>query len=478
MSFAALEIGRKALMAQKFGLDVTSNNIANVNTEGYSRRSVVLNQTNPISTQGQFKGTGVISNKLKTYREDFFDREIRDTFSRRFGLESDGQIYQRLETIMMEPSEENINDNITNFFKAFDEMALKPESVGLRENLIEIGRGVVDKFNYISQQMMDAKRDIAKDIYFSVDRANSLIGEIAGYNGAFSANRSLASNESITMIDEREKIIEDLAKIGDVKITNNEDGTVNVYMNGINLVTKDQSNFLSVQENVDEQSGEITFSLALVDKKGNVLSNVKPNSGELSSMLLHYNKTLDASDSSGEFSLYGRLNDYATAFVENVNSISQRGFGLDDKTNVVPGRKIFEIEKANGLVQMTLSKDIDGRPRDIPLASAPSEPGDGTIAREIARLADIPDFIGLDSFTEYYAAMIGKLGAISQESNNMLSNISLVSEQLESQRESIIGVNLDEEAINLMKYQKAFEAAARVITSTSEMLSTVINLGR
>ncbi len=478
MSFGALEIGRKALMAQKFGLDVTSNNIANVNTAGYSRRTAVLNQSNPISQYGNFKGTGVLSTKLKTYREDFFDREIRDTFSRRFGLESDEQIYQRLETIMMEPSEANLNENLTDFFKAFDELALKPESVGLRDHLIEVARSVVDKFNYISQQMTDAKRDIAKDIYFAVDKANSLIKEIAAYNGAFSANRSLASNESVTMIDEREKIIEELAKIGDVKITNNDDGTVNVYMNGVNLVTKNIAGTLRVEENINQQSEEMTFSVSLINKKGNILNNVKPKDGELSSMIKHYNITLNENLNTGDFSLLGRLNAYGTAFVENVNSISERGFGLDDKTPIPAGRKFFTIDSSKGAVIMKLSGDIDRRPRDIPISSEANEPGNGAIAREIARLADIPDFIGLDSYTEFYATMIGKLGAVSQASALMRTNVSLVSEQLESQRESIIGVNLDEEAINLMKYQKAFEAAARVVNITSEMLTTIVNLGR
>ncbi|HOQ49968.1 MAG TPA: flagellar basal body protein, partial [Candidatus Kapabacteria bacterium] len=88
-SFSALEIGKRALLAQRFGIEVTSNNIANVNTAGYSRRSAVLGESSPLFRNGQFIGTGAVAQKLRTFREEFFDRELRSTVARHSTFEND-----------------------------------------------------------------------------------------------------------------------------------------------------------------------------------------------------------------------------------------------------------------------------------------------------------------------------------------------------------------------------------------------------
>lgn len=479
MSFGTLEIGKKALIAQRFGLDVTSNNIANVNTEGYSRRQATFSESAPLYKYGQFGGQGVLVNKLRTFREEFFDREIRNTISRKAGLESDDLILQRIETSLAEPGDENLNDSITEFLTQFEELALKPEAVGLREHIIELGRTVADKFNYMTGVLIDTKTETARDIQSFVSEANDFIKQVAELNTAFSSGKSLSQNESQTMIDERERILEDLAELGDIAVTPNDDGSVNVYMNGINLVTKHVASELSVEEDVNEASGEITLRLVKRDNNGNITNTVSPANGKLASNLYHHNVTLDGRDSSGGFSPVRRLNDFAEALVTNVNELTNSGYGLDDTEAEPVGRNFFEIDD-NGDAGFTIriSEDIDGNPRDIPLSGAPEEPGDQTIARAIARLTEDVNFIGNETYVEYYSALAGKLGATRQNADNELSTIKVVSEQLENQRESTIGVNMDEEAVNLVKFQRAFDAASRVIQTTNEMLQTIVNLGR
>ncbi|MFP4529249.1 MAG: flagellar basal body rod C-terminal domain-containing protein, partial [Candidatus Kapaibacterium sp.] len=108
----------------------------------------------------------------------------------------------------------------------------------------------------------------------------------------------------------------------------------------------------------------------------------------------------------------------------------------------------------------------------------PGEPGNSDVARQVAQLATNHKFLDSQTPQEFYSGYLGKIGSMGSEAKNGSNTTRLVTDQLSNQRESIIGVNLDEEAINLIKYQKAFEAASRVINVTNEILATIINLGR
>lgn len=477
MSFSTLEIGKKALLAQRFGLEVTSNNIANANTKGFSRRDAQFSQTSPLYEYGQFVGSGVLAQKLRSFREDFFDREIRNTINRESGLTTDEKILDRVETVIAEPSEENLNESVTKFFRSFDELALKPESVGIRESVIELGKTVADKFNYISQGMLEAKKETYIDASALINEANRLIDQIASLNAAFSSNRNMTGEEELSLIDEREVKLENLSKLFKVNVTKDPDGTANVFINGMDVVTKTKSTNLKLEETIDPDTEEWHLKLTRVDKKGNFLSNLDPVSGEMASMIYHYNVTLDDKDTSGNFSAARRLNDFAQAITDNVNKVLSQGYGLDDTDPAAPGRRMFEISNTGPAMQMKVSDDLWNRPRDLPLSGRPGEPGNSEIARRVARLADKDDFIDGDDYTEYYAAFLGKLGSYSREVKDNLLNISKINETLQNQRESMIGVNMDEEAINLVKFQKAFEAASRIVSVTNEMMGTVINMG-
>ena len=477
MSMSSLEIGRKALQAQRYGLDVTSNNIANANTVGYSRRDAQFSQTSPLYQYGNFVGTGAVVKKMRSFREDFFDREIRNTINREAGLEADEKVLDRVETLLAEPTEENLNESVTKFFRAFDELALKPESIGLRENVIQVGKTVADKFNFISNEMLEARKEIQIDANSLINEANRLIKEVAQMNAAFSSNRNLTGDEQQTLIDEREVRLEELSKLFNIGVTTEDDNSVNVFINGANVITRTTPSELKLEQTIDENTGELAIKMTRFDHRGKELGVVNAGTGELGSLIYHYNVTLDDKDSTGEFSAAKRLNDFAVAIVKNVNEVSNQGYGLDDPDGAAPGRNFFELSHVGPAMKMSVSDDIWLKPRDLPLAGASREPGNSEIARAIARLADKEDFIDNDDYTEFYAGYIGKVGSQAREIKDTLANIMRVSEQLQSQREAMIGVNLNEEAVNLIKFQKAFEAASRIVNTTNEILQTVISLG-
>lgn len=182
MGFSSLEIGKRALIAQKFGLDITGNNIANVNTPGYSRRAAILTETEQIRQKGNHLGTGVVVQKIQNFREEYYDKEIRNALSRVSNYENDTTYLQRLETILAEPGDTGINEIVTNFFNKFEELTVKPESIALRQNLMNISTTLTDRINYSANSIADLRQEVKKKSSAVADNINSLLIDVASLN--------------------------------------------------------------------------------------------------------------------------------------------------------------------------------------------------------------------------------------------------------------------------------------------------------
>ena len=156
------------------------------------------------------------------------------------------------------------------------------------------------------------------------------------------------------------------------------------------------------------------------------------------------------------------------------------GYGLHDTGTVPPGRNFFQSSDGGSITASTIqiSGSLLANPENIPFADVPGEPGNNNIAEKIAQLRSDKNFSDNMNVFEYYTNIIGTIGNMAKEAENGNKTSTLISEQLANQRESVIGVNLDEEAVNIIKFQKAFDASSRIVTVTNEILQTIINLGR
>lgn len=476
---SSLEIGKRALLAQRIGLDVTSNNIANVNTPGYSRREAIMTETDPAYRRGGFYGTGAVVNQLRTYREEFFDREIRDTGSRQAGYEADERLLQRIEAILAEPSDHSLSNVINDFFNSFEELSTTPDDVSLREYLLSRAGTLVERFHTTAQQLSTVREETLNNIKADIEIANGIIKEIADLNVQIANGKARGNSDPQSLIDRRENKLEELADMMNVTVTRGKAGSINLFINGINVVTDGDAANIKLEETINSNTSERTIILVKTDANGNPVSTITPATGRVANNIKHYNITLDDKDTSGGFSLGKGLNDFANALVQKVNEISNQGYGLDDTGNTPPGRNFFEPAVGNATAfTIELSDDILNDPRDIPLSGASGEPGDNTIARQIGNIAHDATFLENKTPSKYYTDYVGKLANMGNEAVNGNATTALIAEQLNSQRESVIGVSLDEEGVNLIKYQKAFEASSRIINTSNELLAVIVNLGR
>lgn len=473
--FAALEIGKKALLAQRFGLDVTANNIANVNTDGYSRRVAVLNEDISVRRNGFFMGNSVIVQKIQTFRSEYYDREIRNNISKRSSHDVDYQFLKRIETVLGEPLNDSVDDMITDFFGAFDQVALNPDNVALRSYIVERGVAISQRFNNIASNFDEFRQQTLNFVGSLTGTVNTLLKDIAELNKFVTYNTNKDGATSQQFIDQRELKLQELAKFMDIKVTSNEDNTLNVFVNGINVVSS--TYYSEIDYKVTDNAGEKTVSIIKKDIDTGNETPLAIQAGELYSNVKLYNEILDPNDTSGNLSIYKELNDFVNAFVTQINALMATGYGMDDLSGPPPGRLFFDPLGTNAGT-ITINTSLIINPKDLPLSELPGEPGNTAIARKVARLAESKTFLNNLTPVEYYSGLVTRVGSAARVANDGLAASKAVDEQLNTQRESLMGVNLDEEAVNLIKFQKGFEAASRIISITNEMLTTLINLGK
>lgn len=479
MGFSTLEIGKSALLAQRYGLEVVSNNISNANTEGYSRKRADMATTNSKFNSGNFVGTGVIADQLKSFREEFFDKEIRNSITRNAGYESDQEVLKKIEGVLGEPSETGLNNLISDFFISWDELSSNPDSSGYRQKLVSSAKNLTVKFHQLADGFEGARMDVLSKLKSNVADVNSLAKRISELNSRIADNHSSANEGDLNMADERELMIEKLAEYGKMNVSQNDDGTVNVYMNGINLVTGKTINEVKLVETTNGTTNERTVGLYTTDKQGNLINKINPGAGKLEAQMKHFNETLDKDDTSGNFSIAKSINELAKEIAANVNMASVGGFGLNDTGATPPGRSFFVPYPADAdALSIEVNSVILNDPDNIPLSSVAGESGNNQIGLQIASLADDINFINNRTPGEYYSDLLSRAGNMLNDSQTGLKNSTMVLDQMKNQRDTIIGVNLDEEAVNLIKFQRSFEAAARVVNMADEVLGTIVNLGR
>ncbi len=474
----SLEIAKRALIAQRLGLDATSGNIANVNTPGYSRRVPNLTEGEPLPSRNGFVGNGVLVSKLRTFREEFFDRQIRRSFSNLNTLETDSSIINRIAVIFGEPGENSLNAIVGDFLNSFQDLTYKPTDLSLRQRTLTLAQTLVSRFKEIASQLQDTRQQLLLDINDNVKQANKLIKEIAELNYKIASSTSKLEGDNQTLIDQRALKIEELSKLIDINVTQGDFGTLNIFTNGINLVTGSTFNQLKLKDTIDGATGERTLSLVKVDQNGRELATVNLQNGKLYSLIEHFNVTLDDKDTSNKFSVAKELEDFFSTFVSKINSLTQNGYGLNDTTPPPPGRNLFAFTGTLSIQTVEVNSTILADPGKLPISGFAGEVGDSTIAKQISELSLDKSFLDNQTPDEFLTNLIGNIGNLGNQISSLYTISKTTNEQLLNQRESLIGVNLDEEAINLVKFQKAFEAASRVVATTNDILATVVNLGK
>jgi flagellar hook-associated protein 1 len=458
--FASLNVARQALQAQQFGLDVTQNNISNVNTPGYARQRVTFVTGDPVFQPEYFLGMGVRMSSVESFRSAMVDRRVNDEFQAKGEFDASAAALQQVEAIFNENQGVGLQSALNAFFSSFSALAATPEDISLRQQVLARGEALSTQFqqSYGKLQAIQSQQDgiVAE----TVDEINTTASAIARLNVEIQAARGANTNEA-TLRDQRQELLDRLAGLTDISYFETDAGSVTVMSRrGTLLVVGDTTNAWNA-------AGAPPGNLMGVYAGGvDITSSIQ--SGKLGGVL----KARDTNISG----YLTALDDMAAAIVSGVNQQHAAGSDLNGAAggdfftpfvSAVPGTNLGAARA------MTVAISD---PRQIAAAAAGSGPGSSANAQLLAALQDQPLLAGGASVTQGYANLVFTMGLHAKTAVDGQGIQQQLLTQLQNQRDSVSGVTLDDEAVSLMQFQKAYEANARFISVIDELTDELVHI--
>lgn len=500
-TFHSLETAKRSLFTQQASINTIGHNISNANTEGYSRQTVTSVASRPIEAYGMNRstaagqlGTGVEFTSITRIRNAFLDDQYREQSKGLGSLEIQADTLSKLESFVSEPSDTGIRTVLENFWNSWSELSKNPENVTGREILVENAQALTSTFNELARQLNDLSSDLTSSIETKATEANSLINMIGSLNTEIRRIEMLGDSAN-DLRDQRDLMTDKLSKI--VNITVNEtDMGYNITMGGTDLVNGAavtpltaqglENAYLAGTLNGGEVHGMIKSRDQFVSgfmKELDLLANTLAN-GE-------FQVTLPAGTVKPGTTVPIAADEVVT--VKGINGLHKLGYTLGDPATA--GADFFTFSAgASGItaasIQLNPNIKADSNQIATSLRTTTSGgitsvvKGNNGLALLMSQLADTKfsfdetlsgGGITQATVSDFYGATVGALGVQSQEASRLYKNTQTQIDQVESNRQSVSGVSLDEEMSELIKYQYSYSASARFMTTFDEMLNKLIN---
>jgi len=450
-----LNIALGAMNAEQGALSVTANNIANVNTPGYARQIPVFEE-NPALLQGPLTwGTGVSLARIESIRDSVLEIRIHQESQDSGRLDAFLNAMNQIQALFNEPAGTGLSGPLTSFFNAWQQLASDPANLSLRQNLLTAAQNLASAFRQTITALDTEQHNLDLGVQQSVATINRLTAEIANLNGQIRALTS-AGQDASSLVAQREALLGQLSALVDVQFIDSGNGGLTLTTaNGTPLVLDHQSFAL-------ETASDPLTGLTHIFAQGNDIT-AQIRSGQLAGLLAVRDGEIPA--------LQGQLDTLAAALANAVNAQHQAGYDLNGN----PGGNFFTPPAGSTGAAANLSVAISD-PALI-AASADGTPGNNGNANAIAALANSALIAGQSPAT-FYAGVVFGVGNTVANASAQKDATDLVLQQLNTQRGALSGVSLDEEAASLLRFEQAYNAAARVATTIVDLTAAAIQLGK
>ena len=475
-----LSIGVSALYAMKTSLEVTSENISNANTDGYSKQTAILKEGIPTLDGNFFVGSGVRVASIRRAYDDFLQKQMVNSNSASGNYTTQQTAMQRVEQLFNELSTTGLGTDLTSFFNAWQDLADNPSGQAELQAVLAQGNTLVSDFHQMNYDLNHVKTDANQTLQSMTSEINDQLKQIASLNGEIQ-QMDFQGGDANELRDSRDQLVQELStKIG-VTFLNNSDGTISVTLpQGATLVTGNQAGSLSLEADANNSG---LYKVMLTGPGGStsnditqILQRTDGNQGEIGA-------TLQIRDSLVDGFISG-LDELAYNLAAQVNSVHSTGFSSTGTTGLdffsapstpTPPATFAAGYSSNIAMNVTNINDIAAASAD-PTVNGTT--GDNGNALKIAALSmqSISMSTGNSTLSEFYNSLVGKAGVATQTAEQGATQSSATLTQLRNMRDSTAGVSLDEELSNLMAYQKSYEGAAKMINVGTEMLDTVLSL--
>ena len=464
-----MEMARNAMRTARAGAEVSGNNLANASNPAYARQRIKIGSAVAIPTEKGPQGTGAEVARLEQVRDKVLDKSLIAEKSITKFFEAKELYLQRAEANLGQTVDNQtidagagygtygIAEGMTELFNSFQSLSVSPTSTAERQTVIFNAQKIADKIKTVDRRLGDLRTAINDEVQNVIKDVNSKVKEIA-FIAVNIGNIEVVEGSANEVRDALQAAMETLSEYANISTSTNDDGQLNVFLDGVQMITE---NVMTKSVTMHTDSNGMSF---LADGDTGNIINLK--SGFLKGMI-------NARDV-GVKDLRDKANTLATQLITEVNTLHKTGYdlyGLNDNT--------AGLFTGTGAADMSVNAAIISDPRKLQGSSSATEVSNNDVIRSIAALSSktITNLGGM-TFNEYYGNTVSRFGQDLALSKSQLNDQKTVQKMLERQRESIMGVSVDEEVANLVIYQRAFQASARLLSTMDGLLQDVLNMTR
>ena len=449
-TFMGIQTSLRGLLAQQRALDVTNHNVANANTVGYTRQEAILGTTSPLAIpagglngSGSLLGTGVDVMSYQRVRDQFLDLQYRGQNMSLGEKSARSNSLQQVELALAEPGTNGVSAALDRFWSAFGDLSNAPENPAARQAVIDKARALADNINQLQTGLSSAVAQAGAELTALTASGGDVHRMAADLSGTMKAIRDaeLTGAKPNDLYDRRDLLLDKLSEMGQVSVTASPGGGTDVALGGVTIVDSDDTTGVP---SVPAGAFPLTFTSSPGGRLGALADLASP-----AGPLVAYQQSLDRVAQM----LAGTA---ATTGATTVNDIYARdnpGVAFFTYTAGPAGTPVLALNTA--INTTTLSAGTGG-------------PGANQTALDIAAMRG-------GAVDKEYAQLVTTIGNAVADAKRQEATAQVLTDNLKDRRESVSGVSLDEEMTNLIRFQRAYQASARSMSTTDEMLDILIN---
>jgi len=466
--FGTLNLAARSLQTQMTGVEVSGQNLANVNTTGYSRQRVNIQTSPDVTTAIGSEGTGANAVAIQQLVSSLLNNQIQGQSSTSGYWNAQQGALQTAQTDLNEflngtgssssttgaadsTTSSGLSSQLSGLFNAFKGLSASPTSMTARQAVITQAQNLATTFNQVDSQLSSLNDSLNSSLSSDVSSANKLLSDIANLNSEISY-AGFTGGTANDLMDAREQDLENLSQLVNVQTSTGTNGALDVNIGNQTLVSGNQ--VVDTLQTYDAGNGKMLVQTAT----GGVPLTLTGGSMQ---------GTIDARDGT-LLTLRNKVGNLASSLLTAVNNTHNGGFNLNGGS----GTLFFN---GNSSSNISVNQSLVDNPALIQASGTSTAAGDNSVALALSQLAsttmsDLND----QTFSDTYTQSVAGLGDAVQTANDQVTNQAVVTNMLQTQRSSVSGVNVDEEMTNLMGFQRAYEASAQLVTTINTLMGDTL----
>jgi flagellar hook-associated protein 1 FlgK len=445
----SLSIAVSALNAFTGAVDNTSKNIANASTPGYTRKMVVLSEA-AVSSSGT--GGGVVLQGYQAVRDEILQSQIQGQTQQQSNAQAQANAIQQVQTAFT-TSTQDIATRMSALFSSISALSTNPANTANRQSVLSSAQSLATAFNTTSASITSQQASLNTQVATDVTQINSLAKQIAALNPSIALAKQTGADSSADQ-DKQDALVLSLSKLTNVAVTHSDNGITLTTGSGTALVV-----------------GANSFALQTTNSSGSALQVLDVNGKDVTS-------SISGGDLGGAItmrdgvlaSLTTKLDTLASQFGTAMNQAQSAGFDLNGNA----GQKLFNLPATSAGAAASISVAISNPSLIAASADGTAGSGGNVAAFAAVQTSNLPSG---QTPIDTYASLVFSVGNIAATANADVNAATASLTQLEDQRNSTSGVSIDEESVNLIAYQQAYAAAARVVSTIQTLFQVTLSMG-